>query len=96
MQFHAARLDEWLGPLNSHVTTFLEQRRSVFAHQTSDATGASHLALQSLDSLRQQQASSLAYFDVFWTAAALAVGLVLLVLIMKRSVAEKGARVGAE
>jgi len=96
MQFHAARLDEWLGPLNFHVTSFLEQGRSVFAHQTSDASGTAHLALQSLDGLRQQQASSLAYFDVFWTAAVLAAALVLLVLIMKRSVAEKGGHVGAD
>jgi MFS transporter, DHA2 family, multidrug resistance protein len=95
-QFHAARLDEWLGPLNSHVTSFLAHGRSVFAHQTSDAVAAGHLALQSLDGLRQQQASSLAYFDVFWSAAVLALALVLLIPIMKRSVAEKGAHAGAE
>jgi hypothetical protein len=34
--------------------------------------------------------------ELFWSAAALAAGLVLLVLIMKRSVAEKGAHVGGE
>jgi DHA2 family multidrug resistance protein len=96
LQFHLARLGEWLGPLNYHVNSFLQQGRSVFARQTSDPAGAANLALQSLDNLRQQQASSLAYFDVFWSAAALAAGLVLLVLIMKRSVAEKGAHVGGE
>jgi DHA2 family multidrug resistance protein len=96
LQFHAARLGEWLGPLNYHVNSFLQQGQSVFARQTSDAVGAAHLALQSLDNLRQQQASSLAYFDVFWTAAVLAAALVFLVLIMKRSVAEKGAHAGAE
>ena len=96
LQFHLARLGEWLGPLNYHVNSFLQRGQSVFAHQTSDAVGAAHLALQSLDGLRQQQASSLAYFDVFWSAAALAAALVLLVLIMKRSVAEKGAHVGGE
>jgi len=68
----------------------------VFAQQTSDASGAAHLTLQALDGLRQQQASSLAYFDVFWTAAVVAVALVVLVLIMKRSVAEKGAHIGGE
>ena len=95
-QFHLARLGEWLGPLNSHVTSFLQQGESVFARQTSSAAGATHLTLQALDGLRQKQASSLAYFDVFWTAAVLAAALVLLVLIMKRSVAEKGAHVGGE
>jgi DHA2 family multidrug resistance protein len=95
-QFHAARLDEWLGPLNPHVTSFLQQGQLIYARQTSDPNGAANLALQSLDNLRQQQASSLAYFDVFWTSAVLAAALVLLVLIMKRSVAEKGAHIGSE
>ena len=54
------------------------------------------MAVQALDDLRQQQAASLAYFDVFWLCAVLAVALVFLVLLMKRSVAEKGDHVGAE
>ena len=49
-----------------------------------------------LGNLRQQQAASLAYFDVFWLCAVLGVMLVFLVLIMKRSVAEKGAHTAAE
>ena len=51
---------------------------------------------EALDSLRQQQAASLAFFDVFWLCAVLSAVLVLLVLLMKRSVAEKGEHVGAE
>jgi|GEM_PF-7094567 len=54
------------------------------------------MALQSLDNLRQQQASALAYFDTFLIFAVLAVALTFLVLLMKRSVAEKGAHVAAE
>jgi DHA2 family multidrug resistance protein len=54
------------------------------------------MTLQVLDNLRQQQASSLAYFDVFFLCAALGVALIWLVLIMKPSAAEKGAHVGAE
>ncbi len=46
--------------------------------------------------LRQQQAASLADFDVFWLCAVLGVLLVFLLLLMKRSVVEKGAHVGAE
>ena len=61
-----------------------------------DAAGAQQTAVQALDNLRQQQASSLAYFDVFWTAAAVGVALLPLVLLMKRSVAEKGEHVGGE
>ena len=43
-----------------------------------------------------QQAASLAYFDVFWLFAVLAVGLVFLVLLMKRSVVERGEHIGGE
>ena len=54
------------------------------------------MALQSLEDLRDQQASSLAYFDIFSAAAAISLALVLLVFFMKRSVAEKGAHLAAE
>jgi DHA2 family multidrug resistance protein len=54
------------------------------------------MAEQVLAGLRQQQAASLAYFDVFWLCAAVAVALVVLVLLMRRSVAEKGTHIGAE
>ncbi len=54
------------------------------------------MALQALANLRQQQAASLAYFDDFWLFAVLALALVPLVLLMKRSVAEKGEHIGAE
>jgi len=54
------------------------------------------LAWQALENLRQQQASSLAYFDCFWMFAMLMLVLAPVVLVMKRSVAEKGTRVGGE
>ena len=57
--------------------------------------GAARVFLM-LDNLRQQQASSLAYFDCFWVFAMIMIFLVPVVLLMKRSVAEKGARVGLE
>jgi hypothetical protein len=96
LQFHTSRVGEFLDPLNPHVNTFQEQAQSFFFQQTGDAAGSHQLAVQGLENLRQQQASSLAYFDVFWLAAVLGVGLVFLVLLMKRSVAEKGGHVGAE
>ena len=46
--------------------------------------------------LREQQASSLSFFDVFWMAAVLTFVVAVAVLFMKRSVAEKAARVGSE
>ena len=38
----------------------------------------------------------MAYFDVLWRCAAVSVALVVLVLGMKRSVAEKEERIGAK
>ena len=96
LQFHASRVNEFLDPLNQHLNTFLEQAQAFFFQQTGDAAGSQQMAVQALENLRQQQAESLAYFDVFWVAAVLGVALVFLVLLMKRSVAEKGAHVGAE
>jgi DHA2 family multidrug resistance protein len=95
-QFHLARLTDYLGPLNPHVQGFLERARELFLQRTGDPARSLHLGVQALDDLRQQQAASLAYFDVFWLGAVLAAALVLLVLFMKRSVAEKGEHIGAE
>jgi MFS transporter, DHA2 family, multidrug resistance protein len=50
----------------------------------------------SIATLRQAQAASLAYFDEFSLFAVLAPALVPLVLLMKRSVPEKGANIAAE
>jgi DHA2 family multidrug resistance protein len=95
-QFHLARLNEWLGPLNSHVHQFLGTAQQYFQHATGDSARSLVMGLQTLDDLRQQQAASLAYFDVFWMSAVLSATLVILVLLMKRSVAEKGERIGGE
>lgn len=95
-QFHTLRLGEYLDPLNPAAQSFMEQTRELYFRQTGDAALAQQMALQSLADLRQQQALSLAYFDVFWLASMLAFGLVFLVFFMKRSVPEKGAHVGAD
>jgi len=95
-QFHSLRLGEYLDPFNAAVQSFLEQARAFFLEQTGDPAAAQQLALQQLENLRQQQASSLAYFDSFWLFAVLTLALALLVLIMKRSVAEKGAHMASE
>ena len=95
-QFHLARVGENLGPLNSHVQSYFRQGQAFFMQRTGDPARSQQMALQTLDNLRQQQAASLAYFDVFWLFAVLSLGLVLLVLLMKRSVAEKGELIGGE
>ena len=74
----------------------MDQARPLFMQQTGDAAASQQMAVQTLDNLRQQQAASLAYFDVFWITGVVAAALVILVLFMKRSVAEKGEHIGAE
>ena len=95
-QFHLSRLSENLNPLNHHVSTFLEQSEGFFLQRTGDPARSHQLAVQALDNLRQEQAASLAFFDVFWVCAVVSAALVVLVLLMKRSVAEKGERISAE
>src|SRR5258706_9430772 len=95
-QFHTLRLGEYLDPFNSAVQSFLEQTRALFLQQTGDPALSRELAWQALANLRQQQASALAYFDCFWVFAVIMLFLVPVVPLMKRSVAEKGARVGVE
>ena len=96
VQFHTQRLNENLDPLNPAVTDFTSQAQEAFLRQTGDPAGSQQMALESLQMLRDQQVASLAYFDVFRILAVLAISLVTLVLLMRRSVAEKGAHVGAE
>jgi DHA2 family multidrug resistance protein len=54
------------------------------------------MTLQVVSNLREQQALSLAYFDVFWFCAVVSLVLIGLVFVMRPSAAEKGAHVGAE
>jgi DHA2 family multidrug resistance protein len=95
-QFHTLRLGEILDSFNANVVSFLDQARGVFLQQTGDPSAARELAWQTLENLRQQQASSLAYFDVFLLLAVVTLVLAPVVLLMKRSVAEKGAHIGGE
>jgi MFS transporter, DHA2 family, multidrug resistance protein len=95
-QFHVLRLGEYLDSFNANVASFLDQAGAIFLQQNGDPSAAQQLGWQALENLRQQAASSLAYFDVFLSLAAVTVVPVLTVLLMKRSVAEKGARIGGE
>jgi MFS transporter, DHA2 family, multidrug resistance protein len=93
-QFHALRLGEYLDPFNPAVQSFLGQAKERFLQQNGDPAAAQQLAWQALENLRDQQSSALAYFDCFWLFAVLMFALLIVVLLMKRSVAEKGTPVG--
>ena len=96
LPFHTARINEFLDPLNPHVNTFLDQSRAFFVQQTGDPAVSQLGAVQVLDELRMQQAAGMAFLDVFWLCAVVSAALLVLVLVMKRSVAEKGEHIGAE
>jgi len=95
-QFHTLRLDEYLDPFNAAANSFLAKAHAVFLQQTADPVAAQQFAWQQLAALRDQQASSLSYFDCFWMTAVLTLAAAFVVLLMKRSVAEKGAHTASE
>ena len=95
-QFHTLRLGEYLDPFNAAANSFAAQAKAFFLQQTGDPVAAQQFAWQQLETFRQQQASSLAYFDCFWMAAVLTLVVAFLVLCMKRSVAEKGSHAATE
>lgn len=95
-QFHASRLVETLNPVNPTFELEMRNRQAFFRGLTGDPATSNMMALQSIDDLRQLQALSLAYFDVFYACSVLALLLIPLALTMRRSVAEKGEHLGAE
>jgi DHA2 family multidrug resistance protein len=95
-QFHTLRLNERLDTFNPTARQFLTQAQAIFTQHNGDAPLSRTMSLQALELARSRQAASLAYFDVFWVSAVVAVALIVLVLLMRRSVAEKGAHVAAE
>jgi DHA2 family multidrug resistance protein len=95
-QFHTLRLNESLDPFNPALGPVLNQGHSFFVGQQGDPVGADQMTLQALASIRDQQALSLAYIDVFWVLAAVSIVLVPLVFLMRRSAAEKGAHIATE
>ncbi len=95
-QFHTLRLGEYLDPFNAAAHSFIAHAQAFFSQQIADPVAAGQLGLQELENLRQRQASSLAYFDCFWMIAVLTFVVAFVVLFMKRSVAEKDARLTGE
>ncbi len=95
-QFHTLRLNESLDKLNRPVNHLLMRGQTFFLQHNGDVVLSHQMALGVLNQSRAQQASSLAYFDVFSISAAVGAALVFFVLLMRRSVAEKGAHIGGE
>ena len=90
-QFHTLRLNEHLDPFHPALESARQQGQQFFMQHTGDPATSQHMTLQVIANLRDRQALSLAYFDVFWFCAVVPLALIALVFLMRRSVAEKGA-----
>lgn len=95
-QFHTVRLGEFLDPFNSTLRTFLEQGGQILTSLTGDPVNSQQMMLQVLANLRRQQALAMSFFDLFWLFSLVSAALILIVPLMKRSVAEKGAQIHLE
>jgi DHA2 family multidrug resistance protein len=95
-QFHTLRLNEHLDAFNPAVTNMFQQGQTFFLKLTGDPHLSRLMTAQVLQDARDRQATSLAYFDIFWASAAIAICLIALVLLMSRAVAAKGAHLAAE
>ncbi len=95
-QFHDLRLNEWLNQFHQPVNLYSTRLQELFFQRTGDMALSHRMTVQVLANIREQQASSLAFFDCFWAFAVVAFCLAFLVFFMKRSVAEKGAQVSHE
>jgi DHA2 family multidrug resistance protein len=85
-QFHLSRLGEHLDPFNSTLSAQLDELTVYFQGLTGDPAGARMMAWRAVDDTRQAQALSLSYFDCFYVLTVLAVLLIPLVTLMRRSV----------
>ncbi|MFO0887841.1 MAG: DHA2 family efflux MFS transporter permease subunit [Isosphaeraceae bacterium] len=95
-QFHTLRLGESLDPFNPNVAEALSSGQAQLQQRLGDPAYSEQLTYQILSDTRQQQSAALSYFDAFWVFAILALMLCPLVLLIRRSVAERGAHVAAE
>src|SRR5205085_9127792 len=95
-QLHTLRLNEHLDAFNPAVNQVVLQGQEYFLRATGDPVHSRQMAIDVLEKARTRQAMSLAFFDIFFVLAVVGLGVMLLILMMQRSVAEKGAHVAAE
>ncbi|MBL8885032.1 MAG: DHA2 family efflux MFS transporter permease subunit [Phycisphaerales bacterium] len=95
-QFHTLRLNENMDQFNPAVTSILDLGQKLFMTTTGDPVAARMMAYQLMANMRDRQATALAYFDIFWVAAVLAISLLALIAMMKKVTVPKGTLVSAE
>jgi DHA2 family multidrug resistance protein len=96
LPLHTDRLGEGLNTLNPVFNEALETGQQFFFGLTGDPEGSRQMAFQAIESLRQREASAMAYLDGFWLFAMMSLAIIPLAFLMRRSVAEPGQHIGAE
>jgi DHA2 family multidrug resistance protein len=96
LPLHTDRLGENINPVNSAFDSAMQSGQAFFDQVTGDPESSRMMTLQAIENLRQQQASTLAYLDGFYLFAMLALAIIPLALLMRRSVAEPGEHLAAE
>jgi DHA2 family multidrug resistance protein len=93
---HTDRLVENFNPFHPTFNDAMRSGQADFFQLTGDPVGSQTMALNVIDNLRQQQSAAMAYLDAFWLLGVLALAMIPLVFLMRRSVAEEGMHIGAE
>jgi DHA2 family multidrug resistance protein len=94
LQFHSFHLTESLQPLSESVVGTLEATGRFFTQVTGDPARGSLMGLRALRLVRDQQAYAQAFLDCFWVFTLIALAIVPMALLMKRSVAEGEVHLG--
>ncbi|MGO9741592.1 MAG: DHA2 family efflux MFS transporter permease subunit [Roseiarcus sp.] len=83
-QFHQSRLTELMVPSSVNYQDSLQQATRYFSSLGSSATAAREQAVEWIGQQIQQQASLLAYVDVFWTLTIIALAAIPLALMLRK------------
>ena len=94
VQFHSFRLTESLQPLSPATMDALETTGRFFTQVTGDPARGALMGLRAIHMVRDQQAYAQAFLDCFWVFTLIALAIVPLALLMKRSVAEGDVHIG--
>ena len=94
-QFHQSRLVEQITPSNFHYYDTLQQATQYFVQKGATTVDAARQALAFVQQLVQQQASFLAYIDVFVVLGVLAFCMIPLAMLVRPVKQGKGAAGGA-
>ncbi len=94
LQLHSFRLTESLQPLSTATASALETTGRFFTQVTGDPALGQLMGLRAIRLVRDQQAYAQAFLDCFWVFTLIALAIVPLTFLMKRSVVEGEVHVG--